>query len=209
SACATSFDARGRYHKVQHGENIWVIAKAYRVSVQDLAEINNVMDGGKIEPGRKLYIPQRPKGRMMKKLPKAEREKAFDAPIQTDHSKFIWPVNGTIFSNFGIRNGRRHDGIDIAVKSGTPIKAAADGEVAFSDRLSGYGNTVIIKHAGDFFTVYGHNQKNAVKKGQAVKKGSLIAYVGATGNATGSHCHFEIRNGQKARNPLFFLPVKH
>ncbi len=208
AACATSFDSKGRYHKVQSGENIWKIASAYRIPVQDLAELNNVQDGSKLEPGQKLYLPDRPKGRSWKKLPKVEQEKQFNAPIETDRSKFSWPVEGTMLSGFGIRNGRRHDGIDIATKVGTPIKAAASGKVVFSDRIGGYGNTVIIRHPDNFFSIYAHNQKNLVKKGKTVKRGDEIALLGATGNATGPHCHFEIRHGQKARNPLFFLPVK-
>ncbi len=101
-----------------------------------------------------------------------------------------------------------HDGIDIAAKAGTPIRAAGDGKVVFSSRLGGYGNTIIIRNADNFFTTYAHNKRNLAKKGQNVKKGDLIANVGATGNASGAHCHFEIRHRQKARNPLFFLPVK-
>jgi len=208
AACATSFDSKGRYHRVQSGETIWKIARAYRVSVQDLAELNDIQDG-QISKGQKLYIPPRPKVQSFKKLPKKEREKIlYDAPIEVDRTRFSWPVDGQVFSNFGIRNGRRHDGIDIAAKTGTPIRSAADGKVVFSDRLSGYGNMIIVKHKDDFFTVYAHNSKNKAKKGENVKRGQLIAAVGSTGRATGPHCHFEIRHGQKARNPLFLLPVK-
>lgn len=208
AACATSFDAKGRYHRVQSGETIWKIASAYRVPAQDLAELNNVQDGNKLQSGQKLYLPPRPKGRVWKKLARAEQERAYSAPIETDRGRFIWPVNGEIMSNFGIRNGRRHDGIDISAKAGAPIRAAADGKVVFSSRLGGYGNTIIIRNSDNFFTTYAHNRRNLAKKGQNVKRGDLIAYVGATGNASGPHCHFEIRHRQKARNPLFFLPVK-
>jgi murein DD-endopeptidase MepM/ murein hydrolase activator NlpD len=208
SSCATSFDAKGRYHRVQSGETIWKIASAYRVPVQDLAELNNVQDGNKLEPGQKLYLPPRPKGRVWKKLPKEEQERAYSAPIETDRGRFIWPVDGDVLSNFGIRNGRRHDGIDISARAGTPIRAAGDGKVVFSSRLGGYGNTIIVRHSDNFFTTYAHNRRNMAKKGQNVKKGDVIAQLGATGNATGAHCHFEIRHRQKARNPLFFLPVK-
>lgn len=208
SACATSFDAKGRYHRVQSGENIWKIARFYRVPVQDLAELNNIQDGSKLDAGQKLYLPQRPKKKSWKKLPGEEDARAFDAPIQTDRSKFIWPVDGKLFSGFGIRDGRRHDGIDISARSGTIVRAAAEGKVVFSGRLGSYGNTVIIRHKDNFFTTYAHSEKNLVKKGKSVKQGEIIAHVGDTGKATGPHCHFEIRNGQKARNPLFFLPVR-
>lgn len=213
AGCATSFDSRGRYHKVQGGETIWKIAGAYRVPVQDLAELNNIDDASKLVVGSKLYIPKRPSGKAWKKLSKREKEpepqrEVGETPIRVDRGRFVWPMDGEIFSGFGIRNGRRHDGIDIAAKAGTAIKAAADGKVAFSGKLAGYGNTVIIRHPDKFFTVYAHNSRNEAKKDEKVKKGDVIARVGSTGRATGPHCHFEIRHGQKARNPLFFLPVK-
>jgi len=208
AGCAISYDKKGSYHRVQSGETLWKIASVYRVSAQDMAELNNIEDGSKLEPGMKLYIPPRPKGRSWKKLPQKDKENVYNAPIKFDRSRFIWPVDGKVMSGFGIRNGRRHDGIDISAKSGTHIVAAATGQVAFSGRLSGYGNMVIIKHADNFFSIYAHNSKNLVKKGKKVKQGDLIAYVGQTGRATGPHLHFEIRNRQKARNPLFFLPVK-
>lgn len=208
SSCATSFDSKGRYHRVQSGETIWKIARAYRVPVQDLAELNNIQNDSKLEAGQRLYLPQRPRGKSWKKLPKEKEALVFDAPIKVDRKKFIWPVDGTVFSQFGIRNGRRHDGIDISAPAGTKIRAAANGKVAFAGRLGGYGNVVILRHDGDFFTTYAHNTKNGAKKGDNIKQGQIIAYVGKTGRASGPHCHFEIRDGQKARNPLFFLPVR-
>jgi murein DD-endopeptidase MepM/ murein hydrolase activator NlpD len=180
----------------------------YRVSAQDLAELNNIEDGSGIPPGTKLYLPPRPKGRAWKKLPQREKDRIYDAPIEIDRSIFIWPLDGKVFSGFGIRNGRRHDGIDISAASGTPIRASAGGQAVFSGRLSGYGNMVIVKHANNFFSIYAHNSRNSLKKGEKVKQGDVIAYVGSTGRASGPHCHFEIRHRQKARNPLFFLPVK-
>ena len=109
-------------------------------------------------------------------------------------------------STFGVRRGRRHDGIDISAKRGTPVQAAANGKVIFSSRLRGYGNLILVKHKDDFFTAYAHNARNLKKKGQTVKKGDVIARVGSTGRASGPHLHFEVRKGNVARNPTFFLP---
>ena len=72
--------------------------------------------------------------------------------------------------------------------------------------MKSYGNTVILKHGDNFYTVYAHNKSNMVKNGDKVKKGEVIATVGATGSATFSQLHFEVRQGKKVRNPLFFLP---
>jgi lipoprotein NlpD len=72
--------------------------------------------------------------------------------------------------------------------------------------MRGYGKLILIRHSDNMFTAYSHNRSNGVKKGQRVKQGQVIARVGRTGRASGNHLHFEIRHGQTARNPLFFLP---
>ncbi len=123
-------------------------------------------------------------------------------------SGFIWPVKvGAVSSPFGKRKRDFHDGIDIQAPRGTPVYAAKDGVVIYSSRrIGGYGNMVVIKHQDRTASVYAHNKKNTVPKGRYVRQGELIAYVGATGRATGPHLHFEIRNGQVAEDPLAYLP---
>lgn len=223
-ACATSYDKRGVYHKVRMGDSIWKIASVYRVDVQELAEYNNILDPNNVQPGMRLYIPQRSKKAAYKKLPfgtdvaktktkgRYTRKKSdgdrYSKPIQFYRGRFDWPVEGRVASLFGMRNGRRHDGIDIVAPTGTPIHASAGGMVVFSGTMRGYGNLILIRHKDDFFTAYAHNSVNKVKKGQAVKKNQVVALVGRTGRVTAPHCHFEIRHGQTARNPLFFLPEK-
>ena len=229
--CATSFDSRGRYHTIMRGDTLATVSRAYGVKAQDVAEINDIENQGSLEVGTKIYIPEKKKREGFKKLPfgkilsassddegrgkkrrstKYSRQKMEDAQeddvVKVDHGKFAWPVKGALISKFGIRNGRRHDGVDLKGGIGDPVKAAAKGKVVFSGQMRGYGNLIIVRHDDDFFTVYAHNSKNIAKKDQAVKEGQLIAKVGRTGRATGPHLHFEVRRGQKARNPLFFLP---
>jgi len=223
SACATSYDSRGVYYKVRMGDSVWRIASTHRVDVQELAEFNNIMDPNDVRPGMKLYIPKRQKKAAFKKLPfgqtvgterrpskKYSRRKneAYSKPIQLYRGRFEWPVDGRLSSLFGLRNGTRHDGIDIAASQGTPIRASAAGRVVYEGSMRGYGKLILLRHPDDFFTAYAHNRVNRVRKGQSVKQGELIAEVGRTGRATGPHLHFEIRHGQTARNPLFFLPEK-
>lgn len=218
--CATSFDKRGIYHKVRSGDSIQRIARVYKVDLQKLAEYNNILNPSDIKPGVRLYIPPRKKRAAFKKLPfggdrhasvkkrRGRRKPKYSNRIRTYRGRFRWPIKGKLTSAFGMRNGRRHDGVDISAKSGTPIKAAASGRVVFSGSMRGYGKLILVRHKDNMFTAYSHNKVNKVRKGQTVKQGQVIGKVGRTGRASGSHVHFEIRHGQTARNPLFFLPKR-
>ena len=98
-----------------------------------------------------------------------------------------------------------HSGIDICASAGTIVRAAQSGVVTFSGVSGNYGRMVIITHADGYQTVYAHNSVNIVTRGQRVNQGDPIARVGATGNATGNHCHFEIRFKGVAANPMSWL----
>lgn len=115
------------------------------------------------------------------------------------------PSRGRISSNFGMRWGRMHQGLDIAANMGSPIYAALDGTVTYSGWASGYGNFIRLKHKDGVETYYGHCSKLLVSEGEAVKKGEKIGEVGSTGNSTGPHLHFEVRVDGKAQDPTKYL----
>lgn len=123
----------------------------------------------------------------------------------------IWPTSGDVTSRFGWRGSPWgwgsdwHPGIDIANDYGTPIVSTADGEVVYSGWYSGYGKLIQIDHGNGIVTLYGHNSELLVNVGTRVKKGEVIAYMGSTGNSTGTHCHYEIRVNGTAVNPANFL----
>ena len=117
----------------------------------------------------------------------------------------IWPVRGPVTSGFGMRWGRMHQGIDISAGTGTPIRAAKEGTVTFAGTMSGYGNVVIITHAGGLSTLYAHQSSLAVSGGP-VSQGQVIGYVGSTGHSTGPHLHFETRIGGTPEDPMRYLP---
>jgi murein DD-endopeptidase MepM/ murein hydrolase activator NlpD len=125
-------------------------------------------------------------------------------------SGLIWPVSGPLTSPYGPRclaNGdcSFHPGIDIAVPTGTPIRAAAAGTVIYAGWLGGYGNLVVIDHGNQLATAYGHQSSIAAGNGSVVSQGQVIGYVGCTGYCFGPHLHFEVRvNGQPV-NPLSYL----
>ncbi len=118
------------------------------------------------------------------------------------------PAKGPISSGFGWRedpfSGQKawHSGIDIAAEKGSPIRACWPGEVAFAGEKGGYGKKIIVKHDQGWESVYAHNSQNQVQPGDRVQAGQEIARVGSSGRSTGSHLHFELRQGQQAWDPL-------
>jgi murein DD-endopeptidase MepM/ murein hydrolase activator NlpD len=131
-------------------------------------------------------------------------------PFQVRVYKGIWrwPLRyGIVSSEYGRRWGKRHKGIDIAADSGDKVYAVAPGEVLYaSSSLKGYGNVVILRHDEKTTSLYAHNSRILVKKGQRVRMGKVIAKVGSSGRSTGPHVHFEVRRGGKALDPRKMLP---
>lgn len=123
----------------------------------------------------------------------------------------IWPISGPITSEFGWRThpifgtARFHSGLDIGGDYGMPIYAAASGTVIYAGWISGYGNAVIIDHGGGVTTLYGHNDSLNVSEGENVAQGQVIAMCGSTGNSTGPHCHFEVRENGEPVSPYGYL----
>lgn len=118
---------------------------------------------------------------------------------------FAWPVSGPVTSGFGTRWGRMHEGIDIAVPSGTPVRAAAGGTVIYASWMDGYGNLVVVDHGNGVSTAYAHNTTIAVGLGQQVAQGEVLAASGTTGNATGPVVHFEVRVNGAPVDPMGYL----
>ena len=121
--------------------------------------------------------------------------------------RFLWPVQGKVIGNFGTTaSGTHNDGINIAAPKGTPVRAADAGVVAYAgNELRGYGNLVLIKHAGGWMTAYAHNEVLLVKRGDVVKRGQEIAKVGATGIVSQPQLHFEVRRGTQVLDPSQYL----
>jgi murein DD-endopeptidase MepM/ murein hydrolase activator NlpD len=132
-------------------------------------------------------------------------------PTATGSGTLTLPVAGPVTSPFGARTSPTtgaqefHEGIDIGAAQGTPIRAAASGTVTFAGQMSGYGNVVILSHTGGLQTRYAHQSAMSVTAGQTVAAGEVIGVVGATGEATGPHLHFEVRLNGVAVDPAPYL----
>lgn len=130
------------------------------------------------------------------------------APPARFGGSFDWPARGEVVSRFGRgTSGVRNDGIKIALPMNTPIRAAADGTVAYAGTgVAGLGGLVLLKHGGGWTSVYGHASRLTVQRGQAVKQGQIVAYSGDSGFAERPELHFELRQGRVAVDPLSQLP---
>src|SRR6266850_160310 len=127
-------------------------------------------------------------------------------PVATPAPRFAWPLRGSVTSPFGATSTRAHHaGIDIAGAAGDSILAAADGRVVHIADNARYGLLVVVEHDGGYATWYGHASDLFVAKGDVVTRGQVLALVGETGNARGTHLHFEIRRNGRPVDPLPLL----
>lgn len=192
---------RGQWLVVAEGDTLDAIAGRAGVPPEDILEANGLDAPSQVRPGMTLFVLQ----------PAAPPE-PLAASMPGGAPRLRWPLTTvaiTVGSPFGARWGRPHEGIDLPAPVGTPVFAAADGQVVYAGHgVRGYGNLVVLKHAGDLLTVYAHNSALLVSQGQPVRAGDRIALVGQSGHATGPHLHFEVRSGQIPRDPMNYLPSR-
>lgn len=201
-------DLVGATHVVQKGDTLYRIARTYGVDPQALLDVNGLSDPRSLKPGMEIFVPGASRPLEVTPLPPG-------APIPPDvqasgapppAGKMRWPVKGVLYRGFGVKQGLRHDGIDISAPEGTIVGAAAAGDVVYTGPQSSYGLIVIVRHDGNLMTLYAHNSELLVKDGDRVAAGTPIARVGQSGRTTGPHLHFEVREGQRPRDPIPYLP---
>ena len=184
------------YHTVRSGETLAAISRNYGVDVEAIALLNGIRDPSSVRAGSRLYLGY---GNTSVGLHRASINSAYPSlgvdPANLGKGELGWPLRGgRLASKYGPRNGSFHDGLDLAAPAGTPVYAAHDGIVVYSDNgLSGYGNLVIVRGRDGITTVYAHNRRNIADLGEVVERGEKIAEVGSTGHSTGPHLHFEVR----------------
>lgn len=202
--------ANGFYYTVQAGDNVYRIGKRFGVPTEVIVRLNHIRDVTELRVGQRLYIPRAGSRVAAARAPLTDPD--LHARVREDARRsarveFAWPLKRPrLTSRFGRRNGHPHEGIDLAARPGTPIRAAEAGKVIHAGRLGSYGKVVILKHAGDYRSVYAHARKLFVHKGQFVERAQKIAEVGTTGRTTGPHLHFEIRRRDVPKDPLLYLP---
>lgn len=191
----------GIQYTVKSGDALESIARRFKADKQEIADHNNLEAPYLIKIGEVLIIPD---GKPTQVASGSSVNKIADAVVKTSKdigqkiaSFFIKPVEAATKTQ-GIHG---NNGVDLAADEGTPILAAADGEVVISKTgwNGGYGTYVVINHSNGTQTLYAHNSKNVVSEGDQVTQGQVIAYMGSTGKSTGDHVHFEVRG---AKNPF-------
>jgi murein DD-endopeptidase MepM/ murein hydrolase activator NlpD len=187
-------------HQVQRGETLWEISRAYRVDVQTIASRNGRSDPDTILAGQTLMIPLSNAG---------EEVVPAGSGSLLARGWLVWPLQGPISSPFGMRDGRPHEGIDIAVDEGTPIRAAAAGRVVFAGPRGTYGLTVIVDHGDGVRTLYAHCSEILVDEGDEVNTRTVLALAGSTGRSTGPHLHLEVLKNGTPLNPEAYLAQGH
>jgi murein DD-endopeptidase MepM/ murein hydrolase activator NlpD len=205
-------DANGLAHDkaLKLGSNLKIPAKGQVAAVKTVAPVPVAEDAGKTDADTTL-ADAKPAPLA---LPKTQQQVATAttpaAPAATPSDAQLamrWPLRGKVISSFGAKpNGMKNEGINIAVPEGTKIQAAEAGVVAYAgNELKGYGNLILIRHAGGYVTAYAHASQLLVKKGDSVKRGDVIAMSGATGAVQSPQLHFEVRKGATALDPSTFL----
>lgn len=141
-----------------------------------------------------------------KSIELADLPPVIDLKLITSLDDFHYPIKGCVFSKYGPRGRRNHNGVDIPLKTGDPIYSVFDGRVRYARFNSGgFGNLIIVRHANGLETWYAHLSRNNVRAGDYVKSGQIIGYGGSTGRSRGPHLHFEMRYCDQTFDPEFIV----
>jgi murein DD-endopeptidase MepM/ murein hydrolase activator NlpD len=229
----------GRYHRVKRGESGIAIARAYGVAWHTVVDLNDLEEPYVLREGQRILLPSAASVKSMTLEQRAaafdigiddlitggEPAVAENAPPPPAgpsrplpaiaepgafSDRFVWPLTGPLLRRFGpLGNGRVSEGINIGAPAGTPIRAAADGIVAYTgDEIAVFGGLILIKHGNGWITAYGHAETISVSRGQRVRRGQIIGRAGETGSVDQPQLHFEIRDNRKPVDPLKFLPPR-
>ncbi len=211
---------------VRFGDTVLKLAQRYGLTVAELVRLNPGLETARLVVGSQVRLvqsaPARP--RMLLGLKPSvsggiswpdtpefgEPRPPVGGTTTSPSTTWVWPAKGVFTSGYGWRWGRMHKGIDVANNVGTPIVAAREGQVTFAGwHDGGYGYLVEISHPDGSRSLYAHNSRLLVSKGDFVSQGQTISQMGSTGRSTGPHLHFEIHPpGKGATNPLQMLPPR-
>ncbi|OFW83460.1 MAG: hypothetical protein A2018_03170 [Alphaproteobacteria bacterium GWF2_58_20] len=216
-------------YKTMPGDDVRSVARMFGVSAAELVRFNDMKPPYALPAGQVLRLPGKGHERVALQKPAAPvrslvksgasvspaaKPSPVRKPVQpvstsglSDPGRFSWPLQGKILSGFGKKTGGgQNDGLNIGGARGAPVRAAADGVVAYADDgIKSYGNLVLVRHGGGYTTAYAHLGKTLVKKGARIARGESLGTVGSSGTVDTPQLHFEIRKGREPLDPGKFL----
>jgi murein DD-endopeptidase MepM/ murein hydrolase activator NlpD len=200
----TVLPVNGVYHTVEKNDTVESIAKKYKVASSEVIAfpLNGLNPKNpSLQVGQRIVVPGGTKPAVVRQV------QVYSGPIPEKASRgtgrFVWPTSGNITQAFK----PLHQAIDIGSYTGAPVKASDSGYIVASGWSNlGYGNYVVVDHGNGFQTLYGHLTRYFVNAGDSIAQGTVLGLVGSTGNSTGPHLHFELRQNGINRNPFGFLP---
>lgn len=196
------------YHEVQNGETIEQIAENYDQSVDNIAKLNDLVPPYNLKESQIIGINVSSEILNKKNKEHSIRlPKNAITPPKEQQLRFIKPVDGDIILHFGEQtHSGKSNGVNIAAKAGTAIKSVTNGTVVYSSNDAKFGNLVIVKtDQSDLYIAYAYMAALILEKGQSVKQGDIIGYVGSTGDSAIPQLHFAIREGKVAVDPLKYI----
>ncbi len=222
----------GRYHEVRSGQTGIAIARAYRIDWGAIVSENALIPPFMLRVGQRLRLPEPQAATSTLSL--EQRAAAFTldiddivtgsqaattaavvvarpaAPVLLGSARFSWPLEGRILQRFGPAGGGRiNDGIKIAASLGAPVHSAGGGTIVYAGTdVPLLGGLVLIDHGGGWISAYGHLDRVAVRTGDHVTSGAVIATAGESGQAAQSQLHFELRQNRRPVDPLRQLPAR-
>jgi murein DD-endopeptidase MepM/ murein hydrolase activator NlpD len=195
----------GFYHTVRRGESLSAIAYRNETTARELARINRISNMNKIRAGQKIFIPY--KRTVSTSTPATKKIGSGSKGLVRATGGLSWPVSGRIIRDYGATsNGMPRHGMVIAVRPGTPVRAADSGRVVVScDYMRGYGKTIVIDHGNGTTTAYCNNSELLVAEGDSVTKGQTIAKSGSSGRAAGGQLEFRVYRNGSPQDPRRYL----
>ena len=194
-----------RMHTIARGESLEDVARRYNVDPRSLALLNRMQAPYRVRQGDRIVLPAM--ARAYAGVPPAEsRQSASSQDAPNPNARLAWPLHGEIVSRFGAQpGGGRLDGVEIAGREGSPILAAADGDVVYAGSdLDAYGTLILVRHADNYVTAYGYARRALVREGQRVRAGEPIAELGQRPDGR-ARLLFQVRQGASAVDPAPLL----
>ncbi len=193
-----------RWYYVRRGDTLWSIARKNKSDFFSLVNANGIRNPSRIYPGMKLKLPTGRRVVSRKASKSAKPAKRVKKAAPSSSVSFAWPAKGKVVKHFGKNNLTRSLGI--VIKANKPsVKSAAPGKVSFCGKAGNFGNTVIIKHAAGYHSVYGYLDRISVKTDESVARGTLIGSCLRNKKYGGRALYFEIRFDTEAYDPLMYL----